>query len=298
MLSESRPLAQNSFMFEFIYDEKDVVFSNELLFEGEFSRPVPRQRVILNGWKLSPFDFQDIGRICSQLLELHIDFCLFSTQSLESIRGLTQIKFLSMRKTVSITRNVAQIFGSWSHLEKLDISENPVESQSFSVISVTCRKLKILWMQACEGLDDICLNRLGEMMLRFRALKQVYLDDCTSFQNEGVLALLQNALNIISLANTKCSTLSIASLRKKNPTLTHLDIQRLEVTSSAFEWIAEGCPHLSYFNCSGCRALDYDSLHMIAKGCPSLQTLDVSSCDRLTDDGIARALLAMDRELR
>lgn len=288
-------------MLEFVYDEKDVVFSTDLLYEGEFCRPVPKQIVLLNGWKLSAFDFKEIGRICAQLLELHIDFCLFSAESLESIRGLTQIKFLSMRKTTPITRNVAQIFGSWRSLQKLDISENEVNLQSISVIALTCKKLKILWLQACDGLDDICLNRLGEMVLRFRALKQIYLNNCVCFQNEGVLALLQNAMNIcthISLANTKCSTLSVASLLKKNPSITYLDIQRLEVTSSAFQWIAEGCPHLSYLNCSSCQALDDEALIAIAKSCQALQTLDISSCDRLSDDGIARALYEMDDQLR
>lgn len=288
-------------MFEFVYDEEDVAFSTDLLFEGEFSHPVPKKILLLNGWKLKAFDFREIGRICAQLLELHIDFCSFSAQSLEAIRGLTLVKSLSMRKTIPITRTIAQIFGSWSNLQRLDISENQIELPSISVIALTCRKLKILWLQACEGLDDICLNRLGEMVLRFRALKQIYLDDCTSFQNEGILALLQNAMNIcthISLANTKCSTLSIASLRRKNPSIAYLDIQRLDVTSSAFEWIAEGCPHLSYLNCSGCKALDDEAFLAIAKSCQGLHTLDVSSCDRLSDEGVARALMEMGDKLR
>ena len=287
-------------MLEFIFDESRILFPLELLFNDE-SRQQPKRRVLLNGWRLLPKDFHSLARICSHLIELHIDHCSFASESLEGIRGLTQLAVFSMRSTIPITSPTAQVFGSWTGLVNLDISENRVDLSSISVIAMTCKRLRVLCLEACEGLDDVCLSRLGDMVQRFHVLKEISLLRCPDIRDEGVLALFQTAINgctHISLGCTNCSTLGIVSLRRKTSTLRSLDVLQLQLTPSAFEWIAEGCSQLTYLNCSGCRALDDHSLFTIAKRCRQIQSIDVSSCGRLTDEGISRALLEGTPNLR
>ena len=285
----------------FVYDIKQLTFPVSLLYEDEFLQTIPRRTHHLAGWKIPSKIFTILFQMTPGIVELDIDFCIFTVEGLASLKGCKTLNKVSMRNTILIDKRVSNLITSWTALHTLDISENAVQLIAFQQMSFSCKALKVIFCESCAGLDDLCLTRLGDLAQRHKTLTEIYLDSCKGFTDEGLLSLMAGAcpyITTLSFAHTNCTTLSMAAFSKKNTSLRCLNISSLKLSSSAFEYIAVGLPQLCTLDMSHSPFLDDLSLLTIAQKCRFLTHLNISHCTALTDQGMQKIFLEMSKTLR
>lgn len=287
------------------YQQKYIYNSNaitclppSILYHDEHTQKQSKKHVYLNGWKLCKNDFILISKTCV-LIEFTLDYSTFDMDCLQILRGHKLLQVFSMRKVnIHCNKSIAEILCSWPALIKLDISENTVEYSFFQCFVLACIQIQYFICDKCIGFNDACCNKLSEIITRYHTLQKVSFENCSSLQNEGILSFMLNGVNNITylnIANTQCSSLCIAALRKKTLTLKYLNISGIYLDLYSFEWISEGCHLLTYLNISHNPQLEDDVFLQITNKCTKLLHLNISYNILLTDIGLSKAFIKLNK---
>ena len=274
----------------FAFDPTHIKFPRKVLYDN-FACSKPLRNVDLTGWRLNSALFNLFGSDFKRLRSLVLDHSTgLTSERLECIRGFTSLTTISFRKAISFDAAVSRIIASWPSLTDLDLSECQIGAKTFQVIALSCSELKKLSCQNCPGLDDLVLLDIADLVQRFRKLHTIDLSSNICFTDEGVLAVMVAGPNVIKSLNiSKCrglSTLAIAGLRKKMTVLETLDVNTLNLSVSAFEWIQEGCLYLLNLDLSKNLELDDTTLALIGRKCKKLEKLCIARCNKISDVGI------------
>ena len=136
----------------------------------------PHIFINLSSWKVSSTLFEFLrNELMLTTKKLWLDYTQDITENdILLLKDFPKIIVLSLKNTVPITLNIAKtVIGSINTLRELDISENEVSLSVFKSLGLTCHYLHTLKCAACKGLDDFCLQSIGEMMKRWRVLKHL-----------------------------------------------------------------------------------------------------------------------------
>ena len=263
------------------------------VFFEDFLCSKPSVDINLSGWQLSSSIFDFIANHNKNLQHFLVADALgIKETDIEKMRGFSGIVHLSMRNTIEITPTLAKIFGSWKNLRELDLSRNAVSVKVFLIIGQSCSRLARLILQECKGLDDYCLQNIGDCIKRFRELSLVDVSKSQDFSDEGLLTLLQAGPNILRVLKfSQCRTisaLSFTALRKPYPLIRSVDLSYTPVNQTTFEFVTEGCRNLVELNVCKCPEFDDTALAKLGVRCASLTNLNISQCIKVSDDGIVK----------
>ena len=277
---------------QFAEDEINLAIPKKLFFR-DFCSQHPNSCIDLSGWLLTADVFLMLKMKCNAEVEsLVLDDALgFETSDIDNLRGsLQKLESFSLRNTINMSVRLGQVCGSWLSLTELDVSQCSIEPNFFKTIAKTCKKLSKLICHKCPNLDDFELQSIGECIAHHRQLTHVDLSQCNDFSDEGILSMTtlgQFILKFLCLSGCRSLTsLAITGLRKRMPSLTHLDISSMLVQQSPFEWISEGCQYLLILDVSRSLELDDIALSILGSKCGAIEKLNVSHCPRITDAGI------------
>ena len=278
---------------EYKYEEESLTFPKKLLFKDYLCK-YPLDVLDLRGWTLSSAVFDIIFHECPNVRALLLDDAAgLDLQCFESIRGLKQLRNLSLQRIIScpITPEIAQVLASFKLLKYLNLSECQCCTAVFQTISMSCANLKSLSLSKCTGLDDFGLHALGQMIQRFRVLQKIDLSGCTDFGDDGLLDFFVAGFNFLSevnLSNCRCvGTSALAGLRTKMPEIRTLSLSNMNMGSTIFEWLSEGCRALTHLDISSSAELDDAGLARIGRWCRHLVHINASKCLLLTDHGVS-----------
>lgn len=253
------------------------------------------QLLDLAGWKLERGMFLLISSPkFDNLYGLCLDNCVgLEIDHLRLLRGHNSIRRLSLvAMKVAIDKEIDGIFGSLRSLVYLNLTGCTVDNKSTSLLALSqsCSTLKTLLMAESKGVDNYVLNNLASCIERFRCLQVIDLSGCLEFSDEGLLVLIQASGSILSELNVdhcrQLTTLSLASLRGRMSALQTLNISRLLIGQTAYEWITEGCRALVHLNLTKASELSDEIMVKIGRWCRFLQSLNISNCVQITDDGV------------
>ena len=252
----------------------------------------PNIFINLSGWQVSSVLFEFLR---NELMLTTKKLWLDNTQGITEndillLKDFPKLIVLSLKNTVPMTVNIAKtVIGSIKTLRELDISENEVNLSVFKSLGLTCHYLHTLKCAACKGLDDFCLQSIGEMMKRWRVLKHIDFSRSVYFSDEGMLTFLQSAQHLIqSLTISECksiSTLTFSGLRQNFPELTYLDLSRNNYGQTSFEFISEGCRMVKTLNVSQCPEFDDTGMIAIGRKMKHLTHFNMKDCSKVTDHG-------------
>ena len=241
MSRKKGPIVDNPFASEFAFRESDCEFPLKMLYQ-DYLYTSPKINLLLTGWYLPECAFTAIAEHCKHAKSINLDYSHFDPYQLEKLRGLSKLQSFSMQAVCTIDVSIIKIFASWPSLTELNISECRVNLEAFKTMALTLKRLKILKLSKCPGLNDFCLSEIAQMMQRFRFLRCLDFSYCTDFSDEGMLVVLNagpNMLTSINYSGCTCITsLSIAGLRKRMSVLDSLDLSHVTLTQSANTFIS------------------------------------------------------------
>lgn len=264
-------------------DEEHLSIPKKLFFEDFLFKHL-KPHIDVSGWHLCAEVFELLRINGKAIKSLSVNDCKgFVSSDIECLRGAFHaLTIFSMRNTIALGVNLGKVFISWTKLSELDISGCKVENNLCRIICQSCSRLTKLVCQKCSGLDDFQLQAIGEGMGRHRSLTYLDLSHNRDFGDEGVLYVTNSGLFVIKhLILTNCtnvSSLSLAGLRKRMPSLEYLDISSMLLGQSPFEWIAEGCLFLKSLDLRKSANLDDVALSAIGARCNLLEEFNISFC--------------------
>jgi len=276
----------------FLYGEDSLAFPKKVLF-CDYLCLHPLPQLDLSGWIVSAPIFRIIGEECKGITSLSLDHVKgLSSDCFASIRGLKMLKSLSLLGVdCSLNNTIAQVIASFRKLKTLNLSHCSTDADVFKTLSLACSEVTTLLLTHCRGLDNFGLHSIGQWIQRFRRISKIDLSGSPDFTDDGLLDLTLAGYNLITeLDVSHCAQLStsaLTGLRNKMPSLTHLSIHHLNLRSSVFEWLTEGCLSLTHLSLSNSPELDDLALGRIGRCCFHLVSINVARCLAVTDAGVS-----------
>ena len=281
----------DSVILKYEFDIRNLNIPRKLLYD-DYVCNTPAKAVDLRNWPVNEDLFREISMINKTKTEvLRIDNAFgVSIHHLMYLKGM-KFSVVTMANTIQIDVKASHLIASFSRLTELDLSGNKVDEHSISVLSQSCSLLKRLTLRKTIGLNDFAMQQIAAWIQRFRKLGKLDFGGSNDFSDEGALAVITAGPNILnSLTLTGCksiSSLAIAALRSKMSGLEVLEISAMPFSSTAFEWIGEGCRNLRVLNVSLNPEFNDRALIAIARKCHLLEHLDISFNAEVTDGGIS-----------
>ncbi len=274
---------------KFKHSVETIAFPRKVLYY-DFCGKFGLSKLDLKNWNVYPLVFRHISPSCTYL---YLDNCHgVDVESLQIIRGHKQLKRLSLSGTKCFVDSVmGQVFGSFKMLLSINVSGCHVNTEALRMIGLNCESVNSFVAAKAEGIDNFGLHAIGQWIQRFRTLQSLDLSDTKSdFGDDGILDIMTVGFNILTAVDIsgckQLTSLCIAGLRSKMSVLTSLNLQKMNLRQSAFEWITEGCKGLVELDLSRSAELDDVALSKIGRSCWSLTSLNVSNCLKVTDKGV------------
>lgn len=275
---------------QFAYDIDNLLVPENIAYE-DYLCTRPKKIVNLSEWHLNNTlvdQFCRDGKSTVHTIKLNhckgVDFSGF-----KGMRGMSYLHVLSIRGLLTITADVAKVIGSLKKLQKLDLSENTVESAALSILGQTCAQLSTLYLQKCRGLDNSSMAIIFQFVQRFRKLEKLDFAGTEDFTDDGCLFMLTAAPSVtLSLSFEGCkqlTSLAFTTFRQRFARLEYLNLSNTNVGNSVFEWISEGCLALKTVNFHNCKNFDNNGLTLIGRRCILLEDLYITNCELISDAG-------------
>ncbi|TMW63324.1 hypothetical protein Poli38472_002265 [Pythium oligandrum] len=222
-----------------------------------------------------------IARVCTKLRHVSIRLCDKLTDA--SVRLLThqclELETLNMEE-VCLATYLIFVFDQ--------------EGDGRGVVDKNLlKKLRVLTLTGCNGLNDLALGHLAH---RAKDLESLSASACTGITDRGLAWLLEDLLDhsatgaqLEHLDTSYCPQLSahrIQDVVRRCPKLVSLSLSGcIDLSDQNLVDIIEACDTLVHLELAFCRELTDRGLQAVAKHL-SLETLNVGRCIKLTDDGM------------
>ena len=274
----------------FIFEQSDLIVPIHKLFK-DYLCLKPAKAIDFSGWILPGPFFSLIFRSTKFCTDISFEDTIgVSENAFYALKGLPKVRRVNLKNAITFNDISSKVIASWSLLIELNISCCPVTMDGFKILPLACTGLKTLIAQSCPGLDDFCMISIADCVQIHRKLSVIDLSKNSDFNDEGALILIDQGSNVISSLNLsacrRLTSLPMAGLRKKTTSLKHLDISQLNLGTTAFEWLPEGCVFIESLNLSKCSNVSNESMQFLGRRCQHLKNLNVSKCVNISDQGI------------
>lgn len=289
-LKSFRIKSNNPFQDQFLYNENDIRIPEYLIYHDFYGKK-PREEINLTGWIINKELLRLIKRDCMNCYHLTLDKSKnLNDENFKELYGHLGIKILNLSSlNCVINSNFILTLISFRNLTRLNFSNSTIMANVIDLISSHCKQLREFNLSNVKGLTSLDLHSIAYMMEKYKNLEKLDISYGKDFKDESVLDILKAGQNLLVDFNcshcTQLTTLSLVGLRNKN-VLKILNLSHLLVTSTAYEWISEGCRKVEFLNISNNSHLDDATLAKIGKSCKLLKKLNINNCITLTDNGL------------
>lgn len=234
------------------------------------------------------FYLQDKEKVCRKLRELDLSSgATLHGLNLSLILPYCPLleHFLLCEPSSANILDVAAIESLATHSKRLQIFElfnnREINSDTLPILLRGCSKLVELHFHFCYGIDDLCLQQIGEHCKQLRRFTSRPNDAITDL---GALAIARNCPQLVGFNIFACSYVSNNALReicRSCPQLQEITLSAMKITDEVLRAIAACCPHLRILVVARCNLITAEAVMCVVDSCAQLQSLDIRYCHKL-----------------